>query len=90
MSMNLNPAKMPWMQSADVVTLFGAFPEGSLRFVGGCVRNAIWNEPVGDIDLACQLNPEAVTSALAAAEIRYVPTGIEPVSYTHLTLPTKA
>ena len=77
MSMNLNPAKMPWMQSADVLTLFGAFPEGSLRFVGGCVRNALWNEPVGDIDLACQLNPEAVTSALDAAEIRYVPTGIE-------------
>ena len=49
MSMNLNPAKMPWMQSADVLTLFGAFPEGSLRFVGGCVRNALWNEPVGDI-----------------------------------------
>ncbi len=77
MSMNLNADQMPWMQTAEVLDLFAALPAGSLRFVGGCVRNAIWNEPVGDIDLACQLDPEAVTSALDTAKIRYVPTGIE-------------
>ena len=77
MSMNLNADQMPWMQTAEVLALFAALPAGSLRFVGGCVRNAIWNEPVGDIDLACQLDPEAVTSALDTAKIRYVPTGIE-------------
>ena len=83
MSMNLNPAKMPWMQSADVLKLFEALPAGSLRFVGGCVRNAIWDEPVGDIDLACQLAPEAVIEALGVAKIRYVPTGIE-LSLIHI------
>jgi poly(A) polymerase len=32
---------------------------------------------VGDIDLACQLEPEAVVTALEAANIRNIPTGIE-------------
>ena len=77
MSMNLNPAEQPWMKTAEVLALFSALPIGSLRFVGGCVRNALWGEPVGDIDLACQLEPEAVVKALDAAKIRYVPTGIE-------------
>ena len=65
------------MHSAEVLTLFEALPAGSLRFVGGCVRNALWGDPVSDIDLACQLDPKAVIQALDAAKIRYVPTGIE-------------
>ncbi|WP_427451495.1 CCA tRNA nucleotidyltransferase [Litorimonas sp. WD9-15] len=74
---DLNPQQFPWMRSEAVTQLFAALPEGSLRFVGGCVRNALWGEPVSDIDLACQLEPEAVIAALKAAEIRFVPTGID-------------
>ncbi len=74
--MDLNPQQFPWMHSASMTSLFQALPQGSLRFVGGCVRNALWGEPVGDIDLACQLEPDAVVKALKAANIRYVPTGI--------------
>ena len=74
--MDLNPKYFPWMRDTGVLSLFAALPEGSLRFVGGCVRNALWGEDVGDIDLACQLEPEAVVAALEAAGIRYVPTGI--------------
>lgn len=74
--MKLTPQEYPWMQSPAVLSLFEAFPKDSLRFVGGCVRNALWDETVGDIDLACQLNPDAVVEALTAAGIRYVPTGI--------------
>jgi poly(A) polymerase len=77
MSMKLNAAEMPWMQSTAVLALFTAMPEASLRFVGGCVRNALWGEPVGDVDLACQLEPKAVITALDAASIRFVPTGID-------------
>jgi len=77
MTQKLNPQEMPWMQTSAVQALFTALPEGSLRFVGGCVRNALWGEPVGDIDLACQLDPNAVTKALGAGGIRYVPTGID-------------
>ena len=75
--MKLNPQQYPWMQSDAILALFNALPEGSLRFVGGCVRNALWDEPVGDIDLACQLDPDAVVKALSAENIRYVPTGID-------------
>ena len=74
--MELNPKHFPWMDSSSVKSLFDALPEGSLRFVGGCVRNALWGEDVGDIDLACQLEPQAVVEALTAAGIRHVPTGI--------------
>ena len=74
--MDLNPKYFPWMRDTGVLSLFAALPEGSLRFVGGCVRNALWGEEVGDIDLACQLEPDAVVDALTTAAIRYVPTGI--------------
>ena len=74
--MELNPQQFPWMRGAAILSLFDALPEGSLRFVGGCVRNALWDEPVEDVDLACTLEPDAVVEALKAANIRYVPTGI--------------
>lgn len=75
--MNLNPQDFHWMNNAAVAALFAALPHNSLRFVGGCVRNALWGEDVGDIDLACQLNPKAVVEAFKQAGIRYIPTGIE-------------
>ena len=75
--MKLIPQQYPWMQSDAILALFEAMPENTLRFVGGCVRNALWDEPVGDIDLACQLDPDAVVKALSVANIRYVPTGID-------------
>ena len=56
--------------------ILAALPDGSTRFVGGCVRNALWGEPVADIDFATQLEPDAVNAALKAAEIKTVPTGI--------------
>jgi poly(A) polymerase len=50
---------------------------GSARFVGGCVRNALLDEPVADIDIATQLTPDRVTRAMLAAGIAVHPTGIE-------------
>ena len=73
----LDPQKFPWMRADDTAQLFAAFPKDSLRFVGGCVRNALMGIDVGDIDLATQLVPEAVAKVLKAANIKYVPTGIE-------------
>ena len=67
----------PWMKREAILQLFGAFPKDSLRFVGGCIRDSLWSVEVGDIDLACQLKPDDVVSALKAAGIRYVPTGID-------------
>ncbi|MEQ8964185.1 MAG: CCA tRNA nucleotidyltransferase [Azospirillaceae bacterium] len=50
---------------------------GAARFVGGCVRNALIDRPAGDIDIATTLAPDAVVSALEAAGLRAVPTGID-------------
>ena len=58
------------------MALFDAFPKGSLRFVGGCVRNAVMGARIGDIDLATTLEPKDVKATLKAHKIKYVPTGI--------------
>ncbi len=47
------------------------------RYVGGCVRNALLDVPVDDVDIATQLEPQQVLAALKTAKIRAVPTGIE-------------
>lgn len=77
------PLKIPtadWLTSAStraVIDALEAARPGGARFVGGCVRNAIMGRPVDDIDIATQLAPEETLSALKAANIRAIPTGIE-------------
>ena len=36
---------------------------GCVRFVGGCVRNALIGRPIDDIDLATVLTPDQVVGA---------------------------
>lgn len=48
-----------------------------VRLVGGCVRNAVLGEPVGDLDLATQALPETVMERAQAAGIKAIPTGLE-------------
>ena len=74
--MELNPNNFLGCKALPSSRFSTRCPKVSLRFVGGCVRNALWGEPVEDIDLACTLEPDAVVEALKAANIRYVPTGI--------------
>jgi poly(A) polymerase len=50
---------------------------GCARFVGGCVRNALVDRPIDDIDIATVLTPDEVMAALTEAGVRYVPTGLE-------------
>lgn len=69
-----------WLTAADtqqvIAALHAARPDCA-RFVGGCVRNTIMGHAVDDIDIATQLPPEQTLSALEAAGIRAIPTGIE-------------
>ena len=65
-----------FLKEPGVVRLFDAFPEGSLRVVGGAVRNALLGEAVADVDFATQLEPKAVAEVLEGAGIRSVPTGL--------------
>jgi poly(A) polymerase len=72
---------MDWMATprtrAVIEALETAGGEGCARFVGGCVRNAILERPIDDIDIATQLEPPQVMQALKAAGLRFVPTGVE-------------
>lgn len=69
----------PWMTSPDTHQLFAALgTEGAeVRFVGGCVRDAVANRPVNDIDLATTSPPDITMALLEQAHIRAIATGIE-------------
>ena len=55
------------------------------RFVGGCVRNTLMKQPIGDVDIATTLTPDEVTQALEAAGIRAVPTGVDHGTVTAIS-----
>ncbi len=78
--MSLSLADQPWLTSpatrAVIAALETAGGPGCVRFVGGCVRNALVGQPVNDIDLATRLLPEAAMAALKAAGLKVVPTGL--------------
>jgi poly(A) polymerase len=72
-------ANAPWLTSgptARVLTLLDGHGEEA-RVVGGAVRNALLNVPIGDIDIATTAVPAEVTRRAKAAGIKSVPTGIE-------------
>jgi poly(A) polymerase len=71
-------AWMAWPSTRRVIDALEAKGgPGAARFVGGCVRNAIMDRPVDDIDIATTLTPDEVSAALAEAGLKAVPTGIE-------------
>ena len=76
---SLSPTQNPWMQIDGLRRIFAAIQSagGEVRFVGGCVRDALLGRAVGDIDLACNLPPEKVSAALKTAGLKVSPTGIE-------------
>jgi poly(A) polymerase len=45
--------------------------------VGGAVRNSLLNRPVTEVDIATPLVPDEVMKRLKAADIAFVPTGLE-------------
>ncbi len=70
----------PWLTDPATVAVLDALETaggpGCVRFVGGCVRNALMGQPVDDIDLSTTLKPEEVIAALKAAGLKSVPTGL--------------
>jgi len=51
----------------------------AVRFVGGCVRDALLDRPsedIADIDVATPARPEEIIAALGKAAIKVVPTGL--------------
>ncbi|MEM9061763.1 MAG: CCA tRNA nucleotidyltransferase [Pseudomonadota bacterium] len=64
-----------WVRSPESRAVMAAL-DGQGFFVGGCVRNALLDAPVADIDVATPLVPDAVISRLEDAGLKAVPTGI--------------
>ncbi|TNE57566.1 MAG: CCA tRNA nucleotidyltransferase [Alphaproteobacteria bacterium] len=81
--MKTSLAQEPWVRAADTLAIMAALHAGAAagevvaRFVGGCVRNALFELPFDEIDIATVLTPEEVTQRLQAAGLKAVPTGIE-------------
>lgn len=75
-SLRLNP--QPWMTDPATQQLLAALAAAGIaaRFVGGCVRDALLGDEIGDIDVATPARPEELVAALETAGIKAVPTGI--------------
>ncbi len=75
----MSDARAPWLRSgpaARVLELLNGNGEEA-RVVGGAVRNALLNIPIGDIDIATTALPSEVIRRAKAAGIKSVPTGID-------------
>ncbi|MXO61380.1 CCA tRNA nucleotidyltransferase [Altererythrobacter salegens] len=69
--------KADWMAREDLAALVAALGPGTMRWVGGAVRDTLLGHAVKDIDAATPLEPAEVVTRLDAAKIRSVPTGID-------------
>jgi poly(A) polymerase len=67
------------MTAPETVAVLRALGAGGaeLRFVGGCVRDAVLGRPIGDIDIATPEPPDLVMRRLADAGLKAIPTGID-------------
>ena len=89
--MTLDPvgqlAPQDWMEAHWTKRVIAALrAEGAeVRFVGGCVRDAVLKRPIKDVDIATHDPPERVMLLLEQAGIKAVPTGIEHGTITAVT-----
>ncbi len=68
-----------WISNPPTLAVVEMLSRAGYRawFVGGCVRDAVADRPVKDIDIATVALPEAVMALAADAGLRAIPTGIE-------------
>jgi poly(A) polymerase len=69
----------PWIKSGPTARVLGILNgnDEEARVVGGAVRNALLNIPIGDIDIATTALPTEVIRRAKAAGIKSVPTGVD-------------
>ncbi len=67
----------PWMTADETRAVVAALSAAgaAVRFVGGCVRDALIGRPVRDVDIATPDPPDRVVELLEAADIEAVHTG---------------
>jgi poly(A) polymerase len=68
----------PWLTAPRAQAVCAALARDGhqVLFVGGCVRNALLDRPVADIDLATDARPDDVIRLAASAHLHPVPTGL--------------
>lgn len=68
-----------WMVAPETQEVMAALSAGGseVRFVGGCVRDALAGRPVKDVDIATTDQPAEVMALLRDAGIKVVPTGLD-------------
>ena len=68
-----------WLASGPLARLLAVLDHDGeeARAVGGVVRNALLNEPIGEIDIATTALPEEVVRRVERKGFKAVPTGIE-------------
>ncbi len=68
-----------WLTSVGTQAVFQALTaKGNRAYaVGGCVRNALMQMPVTDVDIATDATPETVTELATEAGLKAVPTGFD-------------
>lgn len=76
--MSIDLKDTSWLRDEATRTLLDAFRDAKkeIRFVGGCVRDALLGTPVHDIDAATPALPEEVIELCEKAWIKVIPTGI--------------
>jgi poly(A) polymerase len=74
----VTPSRPAWLDEPAVRRLLKALSAAKIeaRFVGGCVRDWLLRQEIGDLDLATPARPEAVIAALTVAKIKALPTGL--------------
>jgi poly(A) polymerase len=72
-------ADAPWLRSGPAARVLAVLNGGGeeARVVGGAVRNALLQIPIGDLDIATTALPDEVVRRAKKAGIKSVPTGID-------------
>lgn len=69
----------PWVHAPESQTILCGLEAAGHQalFVGGCVRNAMLDHPVADIDIATDATPEMVTKLMQAEGLKVIATGAD-------------
>jgi len=68
-----------WITRSETQAVCAALTDAGFQalFVGGCVRNTLYDAPVDDIDISTDATPDKVIELAEGAGLRAVPTGID-------------
>ncbi|WP_431978972.1 CCA tRNA nucleotidyltransferase [Shimia aestuarii] len=69
----------PWLESSHTQRVCAMLTSAGYQalFVGGCVRNALYNTDVNDIDIATDARPQKVLALAKETGLNAIPTGID-------------